>query len=1364
MAAPSERPSMIADNRGHTRRAGSPWGWAVALLAALLSVQVPAQEAGEVPLGFDRIALPDLLPLGYTFPTILSVSPGGEVFMEGFTSAGGGLTAYLRVSEGNVRELFRRGEQLFDPLGASLGFVDRAKGQFLADGTLVANVELRAEPGAGQVTRRLMVAEGTGWRVLPISAGGEPFDLIEDPGSGRRAVQASGSQRFVVRTALTPHRVFITDGAALLQEVEVFGDTVNSPFLLQPFRVLRHAHSDHVLLEFSQRTVVAQEPDGFVTHERIDWRYELDGADPRVVASGQYEREFIRGGFLGLGIITETRGTAPATTLVGGSNAGGGAYVNGSGQVLVGVRPSRNRGELFYPGFAAPTWQRIDPDGRVSVLASSEAFTNFTAYGLLDSGGLVAESFDAAGTRQVRALFPGSSFVVLRDGDVFDGTTCEFADQPAAAGQNILLGCFNTAPTSHVRFSLAVPGAPTVFRWIGEFGGEWGDAARWNPAAVPGLGDETLFDINGGYEVVVGKRQSGRSRVEAGVVTFRDADLELLGQLSVGGDADLILRGGALKTPDLVVGHLPPSELELDELAFVSVEAGATLEANTLVLGDANDGVISIFGGSTLGGSQLLVGGRAPGRVTIEDATAAFFATGIGRQAAGVVEVLGDSTFVSVETVVGGDGELRNDLTSTLTIDRRGVAFETDTEVSWRAFGLVTVGAGQRARLEILNGARMQVGGFLDLGTRGLSRDADFEDTQVIVRGVGASGPSRLEVLGDLGIGEAEDAYAELLVSTGGLVRVGANERPRQLRVGSVPDSTGLVRLNGVSPDGSRATLVVEPETTDTPPEVRLTDFQCVLGANGKGDMLVFNGALFRCDTIAIGTIPGSEGSIVVGNFAPDIPLFAEVEANAICVGGDELCADIDIDPAMQAPGLLQITETGFVSASAFLVVGPNGEVRGAGTIEAETKVVRGTVQPGINFEVRLPELEPLEGAGGSDKPGRVAALGKSRLLAALESGEPVSRVLPGVLTFDSDVTFAAGSTLLLDIEGPAPEEQDRLVVTGQLTIEEGARLVVNFGNGYAPRQGDVYSFVGQSDQISGVFTEVEVTGLQPGFLYDVDTTGGGLRLVALNDGVSLSGDGGGGGGGGGGGEPEPPGDQTFVSDVGQKVTCEALPCEARRRGESPVDPGADLVVESLGLAVPESVAASTADVSVLLHAGAGDAPPAAQHFLVARDADGRELHETTALVELAGTETVIRRDDAGRPLVVTEGVSATGLRYRLEARADGRAIHEITDPDAQRVAAVRSEIPGAAATVAEDGTLDVVVPVTATTRAVVEVSATGRLRSRYERLQDGEWRLASRTLDPINDFAPGSTVVIEAAADAVRLVIEARVADALVF
>jgi hypothetical protein len=38
-----------------------------------------------------------------------------------------------------------------------------------------------------------------------------------------------------------------------------------------------------------------------------------------------------------------------------------------------------------------------------------------------------------------------------------------------------------------------------------------------------------------------------------------------------------------------------------------------------------------------------------------------------------------------------------------------------------------------------------------------------------------------------------------------------------------------------------------------------------VIGAGGEGDMLIYNGALFRCDTIAIGTIPGSEGSIVVG-------------------------------------------------------------------------------------------------------------------------------------------------------------------------------------------------------------------------------------------------------------------------------------------------------------------------------------------------------------------------------------------------------------------------------------------------------------------------------------------------------------------
>jgi hypothetical protein len=116
------------------------------------------------------------------------------------------------------------------------------------------------------------------------------------------------------------------------------------------------------------------------------------------------------------------------------------------------------------------------------------------------------------------------------------------------------------------------------------------------------------------------------------------------------------------------VGHLPPSQLELEELAFVSVDAGATLEANTLVVGDANDGAIDVLWRQhAFGGAQLLVGAARTweghnrgrdGRVQRDRHRPTGFRH--DRSAGYQLLLVGD------ETVVGGDGELRNGLTSTL--------------------------------------------------------------------------------------------------------------------------------------------------------------------------------------------------------------------------------------------------------------------------------------------------------------------------------------------------------------------------------------------------------------------------------------------------------------------------------------------------------------------------------------------------------------------------------------------------------------------------------------------------------------------------------------------------------------------------
>ncbi|MCC5867861.1 MAG: hypothetical protein JJU27_05055 [Gammaproteobacteria bacterium] len=1335
---------------------------------AALSPAAAQQESPEEPLGFVQVPLPDLLPLGFRFPELLSARPDGTLFMRAFSQQPGdnSFTAYLLVSEGNVRELFRSGDTLVAADGSTLGILSAAAGQFLGDGALVLTTELRESSGGPLVPRVLRMDADGALSVLPVSASGLFLRTVQDPGSGNvRATQASLSQRFVLRTS-NPNRFFVTDGESLLQEIETGSTQVGDRQIVRTFE---HAHSDRVLLLVRERTVLAQEQDGFVTSERVDWRYEIDGAETRVVASGQYELDFTRTGAFSA-VLTATRGVAPASAGLSGNNAGGGAYINGSGQVLIGLRVPALPGAAFFPQFDSPSWQRVDPDGTVLPLLDRRAFTFVTVHGLLESGGLLAQASNGVGS-PTRIFFRERVLTLLDDGTVFGDTQCQFATAPAVAGEDVLLRCFFEAPEGHVRSVLAVPGEAPVLRWTADFGGDWAEATNWDPSRVPGQGDETLFDINGGYQVTVGARQSGRSRIERGDVTFRESALELLGRLSVGGESFLRLPGGSLRTSELVIGHLPPSQFELPELAGVFVEAEATLEADSVIVGAVNDASLGVFGDSVLSGGQLLVGEQAPGVVEVEDAEVVFVTLGVGRDASGEIQLRDRSQMVSVDAIIGDTLTPQVDLFSSVTLDRGGLAFADERDFSWRASGSVTVGAGQRARLELQDGARMEVGGRLDLGTRilpaGELSGVLRSDAEVAVVGGGAQDPTRLEVAGTVSVGGAVGLSADLSVRDGGLARIGETEAPSRLLIADAPGSIGFVTVADVHASGRRSTLIVEPQTDETPNEARLTTaFQCVVGAGGDGSLLVGQGGELRCSTLLIGRDRGASGSVLVGRRRVGEPAGAEtseVHTEFMCVGGDGLCGDSDspqIPQAEQPPGDLQVADDGFVAVTETMVVGPQGEVRGTGTLLAPSTIVRGTVDPGITFETPLTPLAP-EGDAPEASPATLGAVRMSRAVMALSSGAPLGGTQPGVLSFDGDVTFTTGAVLVLDIEGPAPEQQDGLSVTGVLTIDEGARLIVRFGGGYAPQQGDTFDLLPQGANVIGSFEQIELLGLEPGFEFALDATDGGLRLLALNDGVAA---GGGGNGNGGGNGEQPPGEREFTTSAGQRVVCIEVECFSRERGDGGADPGADLVVESEPLAASAGDAAVSAEISVLLHAGEGASPPAAQQFLAAFDEGGTLLFETSALIELPDSETRILRDAEGLPTVITEAQSEAGLAYTIEARADGLALHEVRDAEEALVARINSRVAGADAAVAEDGTLQVRVTAGELRRAVVEMRPDGTLITRFERLENNQWQLLQRTLDVINDFAPGSEVLIEDGEDGVRFVIESPLADALVF
>jgi hypothetical protein len=81
------------------------------------------------------------------------------------------------------------------------------------------------------------------------------------------------------------------------------------------------------------------------------------------------------------------------------------------------------------------------------------------------------------------------------------------------------------------------------------------------------------------------------------------------------------------------------------------------------------------------------------------------------------------------------------------------------------------------------------------------------------------------------------------------------------------------------------------------------------------------------------------------------------------------------------------------------------------------------------------------------------------------------------------------------------PLAQGPLVVTGDADFSN-TTLVLQFVNGFAPRQGDALPILQVQGQLTGAFAAVEVVGLAPGAVFDVATEPG--TATSLTDTVAL--------------------------------------------------------------------------------------------------------------------------------------------------------------------------------------------------------------------------------------------------------------------
>jgi autotransporter-associated beta strand protein len=127
--------------------------------------------------------------------------------------------------------------------------------------------------------------------------------------------------------------------------------------------------------------------------------------------------------------------------------------------------------------------------------------------------------------------------------------------------------------------------------------------------------------------------------------------------------------------------------------------------------------------------------------------------------------------------------------------------------------------------------------------------------------------------------------------------------------------------------------------------------------------------------------------------------------------------------------------------------------------------------------------------------------------LVTVNSGGTVAPGDPQTLHINGDYVQNAGGILRIDIGGTTPGSFDELVVSGAISLMNGSILDLDFINGFAPQTGDVFEFLTSgTSSITGSFTTVNIEGLQPGFEFDLATTGNGsFGLTALNNGVPAS-------------------------------------------------------------------------------------------------------------------------------------------------------------------------------------------------------------------------------------------------------------------
>lgn len=591
---------------------------------------------------------------------------------------------------------------------------------------------------------------------------------------------------------------------------------------------------------------------------------------------------------------------------------------------------------------------------------------------------------------------------------------------------------------------------PNAYHWINPSGGSWHVTTNWDPQGDPGEGDTVIFALSGQYAV----NAAPVFAASAPVVNFP------VGRMVISGTNTVDFYNLSL---NLLDDSVTEPALTVNDGGTVKITSGVGNLIHAIIGGEppanpSNPPIahLQVFNsGTSLNGT---------GRLSIGDEGAGdlFVANG-GHLTSAEARLGGLLPTAPGTAVVGGDGSL------------------------WQT-GNIAVGYGVSGTLTIENGGRV------DSNDAFVSYGILSEDSQVTVEGVGlGSGQASLwALLGSLTIGQTWFGSVEILnggdlyVSqnvhiTNGELRIDGrrpNGDPSDLDVlGSVfvggLGSANLLSLWNaakgdiegdliIGKDGVGAMILWGSAVTANPTQLDVVDPQaglCAIGREFDGGVSLDDGGLLRCRNIQLGQV-GTSGT---GSLTVDGGMVRALDVLQVgSVGGG--AGQID----MQNNGLVATNGT---------YIAPNGAIIGTGTLAVGFLGLQndGRLSPGINV------LYPLASTGLS-QPQAVAAA--------------------AMMAISGTLTIGPTGRLEIPIIGNNPGLYGSLVITGTATLD--GVLELDFSNGYAPHQGDTFTFLAATGGTSGSFDSVELSGLAPGFEYKLTIADGLVTLEALNDGVPL--------------------------------------------------------------------------------------------------------------------------------------------------------------------------------------------------------------------------------------------------------------------